>query len=51
MSPDEKSKYLISELGVDGALIQCFEEWNNTDTLEEEYWDKVEIEIRKTKTK
>jgi len=47
MTPEQKAEELIEKLGYDGAIRQCFDEWNNTDTLEEEkYWDKVEEFIR-----
>ena len=47
MSPKENAKYLINELGTKGALIQCYEEWNNADTLDDKkYWNNVEIEIK-----
>jgi len=46
-TPNEQAKELIDKLGKDGALRQCFGEWNNTDTLEEEkFWNEVEEIIR-----
>lgn len=39
---DIKAKYLIEELGKEGALRQCYEEIGNSDTVEErEYQYKV----------
>ena len=50
MSAEEKALELIDKLGNEGALMQCFQEWNNTDTLEEEkYWNEVEAIVRSKK--
>ena len=47
ITPKEKADELVENLGYEGSIRQCFDEWNNTDTLEEEkYWDEVEEIIR-----
>ena len=42
MTPEEKAKYYIEQLGKEGAWRQAADEWHNSDTDEErEYYSKV----------
>lgn len=42
MLPEERAKYLVEQLGKEGALRQCYEEIGNADTIEEiEYQYKI----------
>ncbi len=47
---EERAKFLIKQLGKEGALVQAAEEWGNADTDEErEYQNLVGDIIRETK--
>lgn len=42
MTPEEKAKYYIEQLGKEGAWRQAAEEWGNSDTdKEREFYSKV----------